>query len=175
MQDLLEAILFVTAQPIQASVIAKKLGIAVEDVRAELLGLMQKKNTPDSGVHVIVSNDTWALVTAPHVAESLGGFTKEKKTDEELSRSTLEALAIIAYHGPISQAGIDVVRGVNSTIILRSLLVRGLVYEYAGKDGEKVYSLSTDALRFLGVHSADELPDYTAFHDHEDIKKLLGL
>ena len=68
-------------------------------------------------------------------------------------------LSIILYKGPISKAEIDQIRGVNSSYILRNLLIRGLV-ERKNLSGKTVYSETFDLMRYLGVAKKEDLPAY---------------
>jgi chromosome segregation and condensation protein ScpB len=74
----------------------------------------------------------------------------------------------------LQEKEIEAIRGVNCTLILRNLLVRGLITEE--EDSIKlqaVYALSNDALRYLGLHDVKELTDYDALHGNNKIDKLL--
>ena len=57
-------------------------------------------------------------------------FVKEELT-EDLTPASLETLSIVAYLGPISRVRIEYLRGVNSSVILRSLMIRGLIERFA--------------------------------------------
>ena len=84
--------------------------------------------------------------------------------DSELSKASLETLSIIIYKGATSRAEIDYIRGVNSSFILRNLLVRGLIEREAkrGEDKSYVYKPSLNLLEHLGVMSLEELPEYSS-------------
>ena len=87
---------------------------------------------------------------------------------ESLSKAALEVLAVIAYRGPIARAEIEAVRGVNCSVTVRNLLMRGLIDRYENADDSRgyLYSVSFPFLRELGLSSVAELPDYeTLTHD----------
>jgi segregation and condensation protein B len=91
-----------------------------------------------------------------------------------LSQPSLEALTIIAYRGPIAKLELERIRGVNCSLILRHLLLRGLVEEKLDKTkNENFYTVTHDFIRFLGLGSVTELPDYEKLNQAEAINSVL--
>ena len=86
---------------------------------------------------------------------------------EELSRSSRETVAVIAYKGPVSRPEIDYIRGVNSSYALRNLLLRGLILREESPDTTRGYrySVSGDFLKYLGVSKIEDLPGYEEFKE----------
>jgi len=84
---------------------------------------------------------------------------------EDLTPASLETLSLISYLGPVSRAQIDYYRGVNSSFILRSLLMRGLVERYNDPQRANVYlyQASFDLLKYLGISRVEDLPEYEKF------------
>ncbi len=81
----------------------------------------------------------------------------------ELSKASLETLAIIVYKNGVTRSEIDYIRGVNSSFILRNLYLRGLISKSEGEKkgrGAK-YIPTVDLIRFLGITELTELPGYT--------------
>lgn len=169
----IESILFLSARPVSFKKLAKLLGVKETEVEKELEELARIRNTKDSGMHVIVSDAAVELGTNPEHADVLSSLSKEE-TEADLTRPQLETLTIVAYRGPITKPEIEHIRGVNCTIILRNLLMRGLIIE---KDDEvrlqPVYSVSTELLRHLGIGSVSDLPDYESLHQNAKIDQLL--
>lgn len=169
----IEALLFVATKPMLAKQLAKILGVSIEEVGASIVQLVAVRNTDASGIHVIVGDEGVQLVSNPLFADVVSALAKED-VDSELTRPSLETLTIVAYRGPMTKPEIEAIRGVNCTLILRNLLVRGLITEE--EDSIKlqaVYTLSNDALRYLGLHDVKELSDYEALHGNNKIDKLL--
>ena len=112
-------------------------------------------------MRVVRNGDDVVLATAPESAEILREIVKSE-LDSELSKASLETLAIIIYKGLASRAEVDYIRGVNSSFILRNLLVRGLVERETKRSEDKsfVYKPSLNLLEHLGVKSLEELPDH---------------
>jgi len=169
----ISALLFLSTKPLTVKSIAQSLTVKPSDVEAGLLTLAERMNTEDSGIHVIHTVDEWQMATNPACAEVAQALVKDEAG--ELTRPSLEALTIIAYRGPVTKPEIEAIRGVNCTLILRNLLMRGLIVEREDKfKGELGYVMSTDAMRYLGLHDVSELPAYGELHANAKIDKLLA-
>lgn len=169
----IESILFLSTRPVSFTKMAKMLGIKVSEVQKAVEQLQEARNINASGIHVVIADAAAELATSPQFADVLKKMSKEE-TESDLTRPQLETLTIIAYRGPISKPEIEHIRGVNCSIILRNLLMRGFIVERDDKTLLlPVYSLSTEMLRHLGVHDVKELPDYGKFHDDKKIDSLL--
>ena len=83
----------------------------------------------------------------------------------------METLSIIAYRGPIKRDELEQIRGVNCSIILRHLLIKGLIVE-ENKDKE-IYNVSLDFIRHLGVKDLNELPDYERLNQGIPLSSLI--
>ena len=160
----LEALLFLHGEPLTYKKIAAVLAIE-ESACAPLVSALQEKlQADDRGLHLVVDKEKVQLATKPAFGALLEAFVKQELT-EELSAASLEALAIVAYLGPISRARIEYLRGVNSIIILRSLMLRGLVERFPDPEHPNgfVYAVTFDFLKHLGFDATKALPDYAKF------------
>jgi segregation and condensation protein B len=87
----------------------------------------------------------------------------------------LETLTIIAYRGPVTRAELEQIRGVNCSIILRNLAMRGLITTASDKQTMQVtYSITFDFLKFLGLQQQSELPDYEKLNSSQALEQLLA-
>lgn len=170
----LEACLFVSTKPVSLKELSRASGASLEEVKSVIDQLATQRNTEASGIHVVLLDGTVQLVSNPAHAKAVALLAKEEVAPE-LTRPSLEALTIIAYRGPVTKPEIEAIRGVNCSLILRNLLMRGLIEE---KDDasrlQPVYTLSADTLRYLGLHAKEELPDYDSLHANAAIDKLLA-
>jgi segregation and condensation protein B len=159
-----EAVLFVYGEPMDAKKIAKVLKSKEASVKEALEELVKKYSEEERGLSVIVSEGKFQLATRPEFSEVLENFAKEE-FKEQLSPASLETLALIAYFGPLSRAQTDYYRGVNSSFILRNLLMRGLIEKFSDpqKSQGYLYSASIDLLKYLGISKIKELPEYEKF------------
>ena len=70
---------------------------------------------------------------------------------------------------------LDRIRGVNCSLILRNLLMRGLIEAKIDKKiGETYYNVSFDFIRFLGINNIKELPDYDRLSEDDTIERILA-
>jgi len=156
----IEAILFVYGEPLQIKRIAEILKTENEKIKSALDELSKNFENENRGLRLIFSDDSVQLATKPELSGLLENFIKEE-FKENLTPAALETLALIAYLAPISRSQIDYYRGVNSSFIVRSLLIRGLVER---KSDEKranayLYEPSFDLLKYLGISKKEDLPE----------------
>lgn len=155
----LESILFLKGEPASINWLAKTLDKKEEEINIALEELSNQLE--NRGVRLVRNGDSVVLATAPESAEILKNIV-QLEFDSELSKASLETLSIIIYKNTASRAEIDYIRGVNSSFILRNLLVRGLIERenQRGEDRSYAYKSSFSLLEHLGVKSLEELPDY---------------
>lgn len=103
---LLEALLFASAEPVEQSVLAKRMPDGV-DIKGALLQL-QEEYAP-RGVNLIHIGNRWTFRTAGDLAWLM---TRETSETKRLSRAAIEVLAIVAYHQPVTRGEIEEIRGV---------------------------------------------------------------
>lgn len=169
----LEALLFIYGEPMEVVELAKILGQNRERITTVADVLANKLSAEKRGLRIISDGTSLQIATAPELSEIVQRVVAHEFS-EELSPASLETLAIIAYRGPISRSEIDYIRGVNSTFMLRSLLIRGLVsrHENPARAHSYVYSISMDSLKYLGIEKPEDLPEYTTYrtlsYEHTD-------
>lgn len=159
----MEAILFLYGEPIEKSKLAKMLKISEEKVEEGISELKSKMENSDRGIMIVEKNGSFLISTKPQFSFLLETFVKEN-LKEDLTPASLETLSLIAYFSPISRAQIDYVRGVNSSFILRNLLIRGLI-ERKIKGNMYLYEPSFDLLKYLGIAKIEDLPDFSKFQE----------
>lgn len=157
----LESILFLKGEPVNIGWLAKIFDKKEEEINTALEEL--SKLLENRGVRIVRNGDSVVLATAPESAEVLKNIV-QSELDSELSKASLETLSIIIYKNTASRAEIDYIRGVNSSFILRNLLVRGLIERETkrGEDKSYAYKPSLSLLEHLGVKYLEELPDYAS-------------
>ena len=169
----IESILFLSTRPVSFTKLSKMLEVKEGEIQKAVEELQKNRNVADSGIHVVVADSAVELGTNPGFGDVLSKMSKEE-TEADLTRPQLETLTIVAYRGPITRPEVEHIRGVNCSIIIRNLLMRGFIVERDDKKRlQPVYTLSTEMLRHLGVHDAKELPDFTKFNSDNKIDKLL--
>lgn len=163
----LEALLYLSGEELSYTELAQTLAAPRGTVVQAATDLQADYETRGAGVRLVCGDNAVAIVPADSTAALVSSYTKSRVSGN-LSKVELETLTYVAYRGPITQSQIDEVRGVNSSRALRQLLVRGLVEPLdqkgeAGFIGTK-YTLTTQALVYLGVATVAELPEYERWH-----------
>jgi len=167
-----EAILFIATKPMSPKDLAEIMECTPEEAVQACEGLMQVYLERKSGLAIIKDQTTYQMVSAPDVSEVVKEFAKQEM-NSELSRPSLETLTIIAYRGPIAKLELDRIRGINCSLILRNLLIKGLI-ESKNEKGETYYSVTTDFVKFLGLSSVSSLPEYQDLRQDKTIEKILN-
>lgn len=169
----LETILFVASKPLAIKKIAKVLNAKESEIVEALENLRAKFNGENSGIALLQNNDEWQMVSNPDNRQAAEEFLKAEVSGE-LTKPQLETLTVISYCGPITRPELEQIRGVNCSLILRNLLMRGLVKEVEDSANLlSAYGVTMDFLRHLGINSVSELPDYEKLHQHENITNMM--
>lgn len=156
----LEALLFWKGEPMAVKKAQVALGCTSEEFVIALAALEASLAT--RGLRVMRNGDEIELRTAPEVSAMIEKLTKDELV-RDLGKAGLETLSIILYKGPVKRSEIDYIRGVNSSFILRNLLIRGLIERNSLKEGEGrgySYSPTIDLIAHLGIAKTDDLPEY---------------
>lgn len=161
----IEALLFVSDEPVSAARIAKILESDLSTVGKALAVLSEEYRKQERGFQLREAAGGWRLYTHPAHHDAIEQYVLSWDT-RRLSQAALEALAVIAYHQPVTRAGVNAVRGVNSEAVISSLIEKGLVKE-AGRDREAgnaiLYTTTKAFLEKFGLKSLDELPPLEEF------------
>lgn len=156
----IESILFYKGEPMSVKELADIFDVGNSEIKKSLK-ILEEKLQDNRGIKLISLGDKVMLGTTKEMSEIIEKIRKEELT-KNLGKASLETLTIILYKSPISKPDIDYIRGVNSSTILRSLLVRGLIKrEESQKDRRTyLYTPTIDLITFLGLKNIEELPEY---------------
>lgn len=169
----IESLLFVSLKPIAAKDLVVATGAKLKEIEDALADLERDYRHGERGLVVVKNGNQYQLATHPDNSDLIKTFLKEETTSE-LSQPSLEALTIIAYRGPIAKAELERIRGVNCSLIIRNLLLRGLIEEKIDKQkAENYYVVTNDFIRFLGLTRLEDLPDYNKLTRLETISRIL--
>jgi segregation and condensation protein B len=170
----IESLLFISAKPVSVSELAKIIKTSPEEIKKFGDELVELYKNEKKGIDIIKDGSKYQMVSSPENAKVIQEFIKDE-TSGELSRPSLEALTIIAYRGPIAKLDLDRIRGVNCSLILRNLLIRGLIEaKFDKKKSDTYYNVTFDFVRFLGINEISELPDYERLHSHDSLEKIIN-
>lgn len=161
----IEAVLFAAGHPVTYSKLAQVLETTPGVVKRVAREYAEEYNSEESplprGIMMLCFEDSCQLCTkeqyGTQIREALG-----IKRGGNLSQSSIETLAVIAYNEPVTRAFVDTVRGVDSSYAMTVLNEKNLIVPCGRLDvpGRPILYRTTDNfLRVFGISSLDELPD----------------
>ncbi|MGI6739503.1 MAG: SMC-Scp complex subunit ScpB [Christensenellales bacterium] len=161
LSGIIEAILFVSGDPVSIGEIALNLELAELDVQRAVEHLQNKYEEQLSGVRLHRFGKHIQLKTresyAPYVEKMLQPIQRQS-----LSNAALETLAVVAYRQPVTRLDVEMVRGVKCDYSLQSLVNKNLIEVCGRKDtlGRPfLYRTTDEFLSHFGISSIDELPE----------------
>jgi len=165
-QGELEALLFLMGEPLSLKRIASFLEVSFNEVKDLLKDFSEALKSESRGLNLLVANDKVQLVTKP-IFSSLIKKIIQEDFRQNLTPAALETLTIIAYLGPLPRSLIDYLRGVNSSYILRNLLIRGLIEKTASAKRSNIYyyQITLEFLKHLGLTQIKDLPAYEKYRE----------
>lgn len=166
----LEALLFLYGEPVGVRKIAEVLGVKESELTGAVDGLSAKLGDNDRGLHLVRSDGRLQLTTKPSLSLLLSTIAQDE-LNSGLTPASMETLSIVAYIGPCRRSLVEHIRGVNSSFILRSLLIRGLLERKPDpkRANAYAYQVTFDFLRHMGVGQVSELPEYEKYRDFESL------
>jgi segregation and condensation protein B len=172
----LEALFFVSDEPIAASVLAQTLEMDRRTVEALCDRLAEDLEERGSGLVLRNVAGGWRLYTHPDTAPVVERFVLSSR-QARLTKAALETLAIVAYKQPVTRHQVSGIRGVNSDGVLRALVDRGLVEE-AGRDEAPgrpaLFATTPDFLERLGLPSLAALPSLAPLLGIDEVAEAEG-
>lgn len=176
LQGALEALLFVTDEPVNAITLADMLGIDPAEAQTALESLRDSLAEGNRGIVLREVAGGWRLFTHPAYHELVEKYVLSWDT-RKLSQAALETLAIVAYAQPVTRAGIASVRGVNSDSSVSSLMEKGLLREAGTEDAPgnpTLYATTQTFLEKFGLRSVADLPPLETFAPDEETKRFIA-
>jgi segregation and condensation protein B len=161
----LEALLFVSDEPVSAVRLAKLLEASPGAVEEALANLAEEYREADRGFQLREVAGGWRFYTHPAHHDVIERYVLSWDT-RRLSQAALEAMAVVAYHQPVTRQGINAVRGVNSEGVVASLVEKGLVREVGrdkGAGNAILYGTTLNFLEKFGLKDISELPPLEEF------------
>jgi segregation and condensation protein B len=168
LRTVLESILLVVDEPVDAGALAQVVERPREEVAALLSELAADYDAQGRGFDLRQVAGGWRLYTRSECAPYVERFVREGQT-AKISQAALETLAVVAYRQPTTRSRVAAVRGVNVDAVMRTLVTRGLVAEVGmeHESGAILYATTDHFLGRLGLRSLEELPaisDYLPDH-----------
>ena len=170
-----EALLFVSDEPVSAVALAKVLDAEPSEVDSVLSTMATRFSEEERGIQLREVAGGWRLYTHPAYHEVIERYVLSWDT-RQLSQAALEALSVIAYHQPTTRAAVNGIRGVNSDAVIASLIEKGLVRE-AGRDSGPgnaiLYGTTRTFLEKFGLKSLRDLPPLEDFVPDEQSREFI--
>ena len=170
-----EALLFVSDEPVSSAKLAAILEISPVEMDEVLTELAAEYADENRGMQLREVAGGWRFYSHPAYHDLIERYVISWDT-RRLSQAGLEVLAIIAYHQPVTRAGINAIRGVNSEGVVSSLVEKGLVREM-GRDeapGNAIlYGTTRSFLERFGLKSVKDLPPLEDFAPDEESREYI--
>ena len=151
-----EAILFAAAEPLDVETIEKRVQTSSNLKKIlDNLQVTYKKR----GINLVCIKNKWSFRTAEDLSKLMA---LQKSTQKKLSKATLETLAIIVYHQPVTRSEIEEIRGVSfASNTLEILLELDWVRPSGRKDvpGKPIqYATTENFLNHFNIQKLSDLP-----------------
>jgi segregation and condensation protein B len=172
LRAVIEAIVYLTDQPLSIEQIAGALRQPQEVVARLLEDLTAEYEKPEHGVAIREVAGGFAMATKPEHHEEVRAFVKNMQAPMKLSLPSLETLAVIAYRQPITAPEVMEIRGVQGAGVLKTLLDRKLIAAAGRKNvvGKPIlYKTTKEFLVQFGLKDLSELPSLKEF---EEIRRM---
>lgn len=169
-----EAILFVSGDPVERSTLTAALEISDLELETAAARIAARHCADGSGLKLLIFADKLQLCSraecADYVERALAPAQKHR-----LSNALLETLSVVAYRQPITKSELETIRGVKCDYSISVLTRLGLIREAGRKEalGRPIlYGTTDDFLRHIGVSSLSELPRLAVAEDEEFTEPL---
>lgn len=157
----IEGLLFLWGDPLEASDIAKILDITPTQVKKLMQEMEDEFNHQRRGLILHAYGDAYQLSTRKEHEHFYSALVDQKRS-QRLTSSSMETLAMIAYKQPVTKVEVDNIRGVKSSSSFETLLGKGLIEECGRLDtiGRPIlYRTTSEFLKVFGLRSLKDLPN----------------
>ena len=161
LQCAIEAILFVSGEPVKIARIAAVMGAKESDVEEAAAGMRDKYSFERRGIRLVRLEDSLQLCSSPEFTDCIRRALETRKAPQ-MSQPALEVLSIIAYFQPATRAYIEQIRGVDSSYTIGVLAERNLIEpcgRLAAPGRPMLYRTTFTFLRTFGLESLRDLPE----------------
>ncbi len=152
----IEAIIFASDEPLDLDTIEKRVG-STKDIKKILLKLQDEYSS--RGINLICIANKWIFRTSSDLSKLM---SKQKSSQRKLSKATIETLAIIVYHQPVTRSEIENIRGVAfASNTLEILLELDWIKPNGRKDvpGKPIqYGTTDNFLNHFNIQKLSDLP-----------------
>lgn len=171
LENVIESVLFVAGEPVLISDLCFKLEVDQKQIN-EAVETLKMKYGENSGIQLLCFNNKLQFSSNSKYVDNVSAVLNPIR-QRNLTKATLETIAIIAYKQPVTRLDIEEVRGVNSDYAINILLEHKLIEIVGHKDAvgrPALFGTTDEFLKRFGISSTNELPDYDKLM--EDIEKI---
>ena len=168
LKAILEAVVYITDEPLSAQQMAAALQQPIDRIKKLLDEIVAEFAKPEHGLSVREVAGGYKMATKPEHHEAVRAFVKKLTPPLKLSLAALETLAVIAYKQPVTAPEIMEIRGVQGVGVLKTLLDRKLISEAGRKNvvGKPIlYKTTKEFLVQFGLKDLTELPTLKEFEE----------
>ena len=175
-EETLEAILYAAGHALTYETLASTFHISPKKIKLMVESFAERYNHSEMprGIILLVMDEACQLCTKeqylPYIREALG-----IRQNGNLSTSSIETLAIIAYNQPVTRAYVDTVRAVDSSYAISNLLERGLIESKGRLDAPgrpMLFGTTVSFLRCFGLSSLADLPGVSGEEAAELLERM---
>ncbi len=173
----IESVVFAAGYPVPYQKLADVTGLSTREVKRFAERIAKHYESDNRGIMLLCFKDTCQFCTK----EQYGAYIREAlgiRRGGNLSNSSMEVLAIVAYNQPITRAFIDAIRGVDSNYAVNSLIDKELIAPCGRLDapGRPVLYATTDKfLRVFGFNTLADLPETETMLPDPEIGEQLSI
>ena len=163
-ENAIEAILFVSGEPVETACFLESLELSLNDFERIMNSFVDKYNLSDRGLKIVKFDTCYQLATRSEYVEYLKKFAGAKKANN-LSQAAMEVLSIIVYNQPVTRGTIDKIRGVDSFGPLEKLLAREIIEEKGRLEAPGrpiLYGTTKEFLKIFGLKTLEDVPDLSS-------------
>jgi segregation and condensation protein B len=168
LKAILEAVVYITDEPLSAQQMAAALQHPIDKIKRLLDEIVAEFAKPEHGLAVREVAGGYKMATKVEHHEAVRAFVKKLTPPLKLSLAALETLAVIAYKQPVTAPEIMDIRGVQGVGVLKTLLDRKLIAEAGRKKvvGSPIlYKTTKEFLVQFGLKDVTELPTLKEFEE----------
>lgn len=170
LERLLEALLFLSSDPVTVAALADATDHDPDEVEAALAAFGARCEQERRGIVLRELAGGWVLASSPHAEEAARRLFGKPRTPP-LTPAQAETLAVVAYLQPVSRPEIARIRGVNAESAAATLIERGMIEESGRSQfGAVLYRTTELFLRLFGLRAIEELPDVSVWDPSPEVE-----
>jgi len=165
-KSIIESVLFISTEPVTKNQFSRLIDVGMEQVSICLEELIAEY-CDQRGIQLVLINDGYQFSTNKSNYFYVEKFCKSINL-KKLSQQALEVLSIVAYKQPITKGEIEIIRGVQSSGVVNTLLEKGFIQitGHLDKIGRPLLYGTTDSfLKAFGFATLEDLPDINSFQN----------